>query len=155
MRHCGSKPARYSWQCIAPKTQHKNILHPRPRNNAPKMHCTIVITPTRHQQRWLCIAYQMSGCKIMWWSRPREEEETRWNPHFYLFVRVKASCESLNHVKGDGFQIDFKTLGLRSLLLRKARWMFIPGWIGRVFPPVPVQYISLSVSVTNLTQERG
>ena len=21
MRHCGSKPARYSWQCIAPKTQ--------------------------------------------------------------------------------------------------------------------------------------
>ena len=54
MRHCGSKPARYSWQCIAPKTQHKNILHPRPRNNAPKMHCTIVITPTRHHQRCLC-----------------------------------------------------------------------------------------------------
>ena len=55
MRHCSSKPARYSWQCIAPKTHHKkNILHPRPRDNAPKMHCTIVITPTRHHQRCLC-----------------------------------------------------------------------------------------------------
>ena len=84
---------------------------------------------------------------------------------------------------------DFKTLGLRSLLLRKARWMFIPGWIGRFFPPASGQYthpirtratptrvtllligwksrkvalvgrgglyISLSVSVTDLTQDRG
>ena len=53
MRHCGSKRVRYSWQCNT-----KNILHPRPRNNAPKMNCTIVIAPTRHQQRCLCIAYQ-------------------------------------------------------------------------------------------------
>ena len=34
----------------------KNIPHPR--NNAPKMHCTIVIAPTRHQQRCLSNAYQ-------------------------------------------------------------------------------------------------
>ena len=34
----------------------KNILHPR--NDAPKMHCTIVITLIRHHQRCLFLAYQ-------------------------------------------------------------------------------------------------
>ena len=26
MCHCGSKPERYSWQCIAPKTQHQKYI---------------------------------------------------------------------------------------------------------------------------------
>ena len=68
MRHCGSKPARYSWQCIAPKMQHKNILHPRPRNNAPKMHCTIEIAlHLQRAQAWTSIS---SLCEQIWRNKP-------------------------------------------------------------------------------------
>ena len=36
MRHCGSKPARYSWQCIAPKTQHQKYIAPKTKKQCTK-----------------------------------------------------------------------------------------------------------------------
>ena len=36
MRHCGSKPARYSWQCIAPKTQHQKYIAPNTKKQCTK-----------------------------------------------------------------------------------------------------------------------
>ena len=36
MRHCGSKPVRYSWQCIAPKMQHQKYIVPKTKKQCTK-----------------------------------------------------------------------------------------------------------------------
>ena len=36
MCHCGSKPARYSWQCIAPKPQHQKYIAPNTKKQCTK-----------------------------------------------------------------------------------------------------------------------
>ena len=112
MRHCGSKPARYSWQCIAPKTQHKSDITPKLQHNNDQ-------TITARGHRSIYIDSDAGGKRRLGVLRHEDREVFAW-VRFFAWI---SKCPS-GHLYY--WLLDWITLLVKfSENIRFSWWMFL------------------------------